>query len=104
MNLEGKIIYCSFEGLGNIPVQTVWIQCFWYDFSFGHVFPQSVLAIAHWWGCDLCCGDQSLHWMLAMAASLLCGFYNPLRGMVYSLVVGVEASKSTSKLCMREGP
>ena len=46
----------------------------------------------------LCCGDQSLHWMLGGASSLLCGCHSPVGSRVCSPVVGVEAPRSSSKL------
>ena len=49
--------------------------------------------------CDWCCGDESLHWVLSGASSLLCGCHYPVRGQVCSLVVGVVAPKTISELC-----
>ena len=49
-------------------------------------------------GCNLCCGDQSLHWILVGASSLLFGCHSPVRGRVCSPVVGIEALRSGSKL------
>ena len=42
-------------------------------------------------GCDCCCGDWSLHWMLGRASPFLCGCHNPVGGRVCSPFVGVEA-------------
>ena len=47
--------------------------------------------------CDWWC-DQSLHWILSGASSLLSGCHCPVRGRVYSLAVGVEAPRSVSEL------
>ena len=54
-------------------------------------------------GCDLCCGDQSLHWMLSRASSLLCGCHSPVRGKVCSPDVRVEAPRSVSELWCEVG-
>ena len=49
-------------------------------------------------GYDWCCDDQSLHWMLGRASSLLCGCHSPIESRVCLPVVGVEAPRSSSKL------
>ena len=49
-------------------------------------------------GCDWCCSDHSLHWMLGRASSLLCGCHSPIGGRVCTPVVGEEAPRSSSKL------
>ena len=56
-----------------------------------HVFPQSVLAIIPLIRrCGLCCGDQSLHWMLGGVSSLFCGCHSLVRGRVCSSVLEVK--------------
>ena len=66
-----------------------------------YFFPQCVLTfIPLIKGCTLCC-DQSLHWKLSVATSLLCGCHSPVMGRVCSLVVGakVKVTRSCPTLC-----
>ena len=66
-----------------------------------YLFPQCVLTfIPLIKGCTLCC-DQSLHWKLSVATSLLCGCHSPVMGRVCSLVVGakVKVTRSCPTLC-----
>ena len=65
-----------------------------------YLFPQCVLTfIPLIKGCTWC--DQSLHWKLSVATSLLCGCHSPVMGRVCSLVVGVKAkvTQSCPTLC-----
>ena len=63
-----------------------------------YLFPLCVLVVIPWIGGVTCCGDQSLHWILNTASSLLCGCHCPVRGRICSLAVGVEAPRFVSEL------
>ena len=50
-----------------------------YSMDACHIFPQGVLALVPSdRGCVWCCSDQSLHWILGGASSLLCGCHSPV--------------------------
>ena len=102
MNLGETVIYC-----GCFYVRAT--LCRLWESSilgarvvFGRILAISFLRVC-WplspcWQCVWWCCDQSLHWMLGRASSLLCGCHSPVRGRVCSPVVRVEAPRSGSKL------
>ena len=89
--------------LGAFLCSLLWVQYFWFEGSFwyGCLPCLSSGCVSHYpldRGWDWCCGDQSLHWMLGRAFSLLCGCHSPVGGRVYSPVVDIEAPWSVSEL------